>query len=192
VKLERDKYLVEDEYKRILYAARTRPHVHAARDFAMLAAGGLCGLRVSELIGLRPGDLSRVEERPAVIGVWTAKQRGGRRYDEVATPATAALALVKYLRTLRGDAREPWSRLFPLTARQANRLFKRYALLAGLSANYSIHALRHFRGVQLYSETHDINLVREALRHEDIRSTMIYVHTVDHAEKAGAIDVTLD
>lgn len=188
MKLKRDKYLTTDEFKRLLYSARTRPHMHAARDHAMLAVGGLAGLRAVELVGIRVGDLDRIEERPAVVGVWTAKKRGSK-YEDVAVPATAALALLKYVRSLPAAERRPWSRVFPMTTRQANRIFRLYARKAGLSSKYTVHALRHFRGVQLYAETHDIVLVKEALRHDDIRSTQVYVHTVDHAQKVGAIDI---
>lgn len=188
MKLARDKYLVEDEFKRLLYAARVRPHVHAKRDLALLATCGGCGLRDVELVGLRIGDLERIGEKPATIRVRTAKKRGVF-FEDAAAPPSVVAAVTTYLRSLPPEQKRPQDRLFPLTTRQAARIFKHYAKLAGLSARYSIHALRHFRGVHLYAATKDVNLVKETLRHSSLSSTQVYVHTVDQAEKAAAVDV---
>lgn len=189
MKLTRDKYLVDDEFKRLLYQAKNRPHINAKRDLAMLTTGGGCGLRDLELIGLRVGDLDRIDEK--VVRVKTAKRRKVQ-YDDVHVPPSVVAALKQYLRSLPPERKNPWDRLFPLTTRQAGRVFKRYAKLAGLSPRYSIHALRHYRGVAAYAATKDVNFVRESLRHVSLASTMIYVHTVDQAEKASGIDVDFD
>ena len=191
MKLERDKYLVEDEFKRLIYAARTRPHVNSERDYAMLATTGLCGLRDVELIGVRHADLARLNEKPSVVRVRTAKRRKVQ-YDDVAVPPTAVNAIVVYLKTLGPADRRPFDRVFPVSTRQAGRIFKQYAKIAGLNPKYSIHALRHYRGVSLYMAHHDIVLVKEALRHASLASTQIYVHTVDQIEKASAVDVDMD
>lgn len=190
MKLKRDKYLVEEEYKALLGAARLRRHKHAVRDYAMLAVGGLAGLRAKEIAGLRHGDLGRIEERPAFLCVTRAKKRKFVQED-VALPVHAALALLKYVRTLPQTERQPWLRVFPLSTRQIGRLFKTYARRARLNPNYSAHALRHYRGVSLYESTKDINLVKESLGHSDIRYTQVYIHTVEQATRAAAVDVDL-
>lgn len=187
-KLTRDKYLVEEEFKRLLYAARTRPHVHAQRDYTALATCGLTGVRAKELAHLRIEDLSRIEERPAVLRVTRAKKRRFVQED-VGLPVTAALALQKYVRLLSPEERQPWCRVFPLTTRQLGRLFKVYSGLAGLNPRYSIHALRHYRGLKLYAETKDVLLVKESLGHSKLETTMIYVHVVDQFERAASVDV---
>lgn len=187
-KLTRDKYLVDEEFKKLLYAARTRPHVHAQRDYTALVTCGLTGVRAKELAHLRIEDLSRIEERPAVLRVTRAKKRRFVQED-VGLPVTAALALQKYVRLLPPEERQPWSRVFPLTTRQLGRLFKVYSGLAGLNPRYSIHALRHYRGLKLYAETKDVLLVKESLGHSKLETTMIYVHVVDQFERAASVDI---
>lgn len=189
MKLKRDKYLLEDEFKRLLYAARTRPHQNAKRDLAMLAVGGLCGLRAIEIVGIRHGDLDRLDEK--VLRVRTAKRRRAQ-YDDVAAPPNAVAAVKQYARSLPASQRNPWDRLFPLTTRQAGRAFKIYARIAGLNARYSIHSLRHFRGIVAYQSEKDINFARESLRHASLASTQVYVHTVDMLKKGAALDVDAD
>lgn len=189
MKLKREKYLLEDEFKRLLYAARTRPHKNARRDLAMLAVGGLCGLRAIEIIGIRHGDLDRLDEK--VLRVRTAKRRKVQ-YDDVAAPPNVVTVLTQYVRSLPAGQRNPWDRVFDVTTRQAGRAFKIYARIAGLNHRYSIHALRHFRGMQAYEKEKDINFAKETLRHASLASTQTYMHTVDMLKKGSALDVDMD
>ncbi len=55
-----------------------------------------------------------------------------------------------------------------------NRIFNTYAQLAGLSGKLSFHTLRHYRGVKLYSLGKDLVLVKDGLRHKDIKSSQVY------------------
>lgn len=189
MKLKRDKYLLEEEFKRLLYAARTRPHKNAKRDLALLTTGGLCGLRAIEVIGIRHGDLDRLDEK--VLRVRTAKRRKVQ-YDDVAAPPNVVAVLTQYVRSLPASRRNPWDRVFPLTTRQAGRVFKIHARLAGLNSRYSIHSLRHFRGIMAYTKEKDINFAKESLRHASLASTQTYVHTVDMLQKGAALDVDAD
>ncbi len=189
MKLKREKYLLEDEYKRLLYAARTRPHKNAKRDLALLATGGLGGLRAIEIVGFRHGDTDRLDEK--VLRVRTAKRRKVQ-YDDVAAPPNLVAVLKAYIRSLPAAQRQPWERVFPLTTRQAGRIFKIHARIAGLNPRYSIHSLRHFRGIMAYQKEKDINFAKESLRHASLASTQTYVHTVDMLQKGAALDVDMD
>lgn len=200
MKLKRDKYMLEDEFRRLLYAARTRPHVNAPRDLALLATAGLCGLRVGETVSLRLRDCSGLKREPPTIEVRTLKQKSPT-LDEVSVPATAARALKVWVRILTGtsglstvtgqESDDPDRLVFKLSRRRARGLFKHYAHLAGLNSKLSFHSLRHFRGVQLYSAHRDIQLVKESLRHRRISSTEVYVVAVNALERAAKTDVTL-
>lgn len=215
-KLEREKYLTEDEFRRLLQAIRTRvrmtsgggtpfdrrrkgeAHPHMARDYALFATSGLTGIREHELVGFRVGDLRGVvgetrEERPARLRVRRAKKKdprtGGPIWEEIALPETARLALVEYLRTLDPESKEPHSRVFPLSTRQVRTLFKYYARRAGLSAAYSAHALRHTRGMILAAKFKDVKLVQQALGHAKLETAAIYIHTVGLDEKLAGTDI---
>lgn len=190
MRLTREKFFDHEEYKRILYAARTRPHVHAKRDFALFAVAGMSGARVSELLGTRIGDFVLSAE-PPFVRVERRKQRE-RVIHEVSLPPYAAKAMGAYLRSLEVEQREPWRRAFPLTPRQANRLTAMYCKIAGLTMKHSFHAFRHYRGLSLYEETKDLELVREALGHRNLASTQVYVHTLNHMTKSAAVGLPVD
>ena len=96
-KLKRDKYMVEAQFKRLLYAARVRPHVNSVRDYALFAVAGLCGLRVGEAVGIRVSDCAKLKGTPAVLDIRTLKQRSPI-IEEVVVPSTAEWALKRYLK----------------------------------------------------------------------------------------------
>lgn len=198
MKLPRDKYILEEEFRALLNAALVRAHKNAQRDYTLLCLAGLAGLRVIEVTSLLVCDLrlreTRVrcgaEEVYGIIRVRSAKRKakdGGPVYEEVFLPETARAALDRYVRSLPTKERQSWSRVFPLTTRACESLFKRYCALARLNPKYSFHALRHFRGLTVYEATKDIQLTREALRHAKIATTEIYVHTAD-LSRAAAVD----
>jgi len=61
-------------------------------------------------------------------------------------------------------------------SRTAQYIFAKYASEAGLSRYYSFHSLRHGRGVRVYEATKDLKAVMDALRHDSIATSEIYVH----------------
>jgi integrase len=220
MKLDRDKFMSEEELKRLLAAVRSRvrksdgghsflssgkrrgkgdPHPNMWRDYAVLATSALTGIREIELVGFRVGDLRGVvgetqEERPARVRVRRAKKRDPTTgqlgvEEDVIIPDTARKALVTYLSTLPAEERRPWSRVFPITTKQAQRIFKFYAKRAGLNQAYSMHALRHTRGTELYRKHRDLKLVQTALGHANLETTSIYMHTVEVDEKLAATDI---
>ena len=218
-KLPRDKYLTEPELRQLLAAAKARirawdggarfapdgsvrrrgtPHPNAARDYALLATAALTGLRGVELVGLRVGDLRGVigptrDERPARTKVLRAKRRDAAGLkgipDEIVIPASARLALQDYLKPLPVEQKRPWSRVFPISVKRAQEVFKFYAARAGLNPAYSLHALRHTRGTMLYEQHRDLKLVQSALGHARLETTAIYMHTVDLERKLEETDL---
>jgi site-specific recombinase XerD len=188
-RLTRDKYLTRDEVKRLLYAARTRPHVHAARDLALLAVYACAGVRASEALALRVGDVvvGSSAADPSLLRVLRLKKRA-RVVEEVGLPATAVRAVQAYLRTLAPADRAPDQPLFRMTRQNAWSLVKRYVRLAGLNPRYTTHSLRHARGTILYEETRDPLVVQRELGHARLDTTLIYVHVVDGTRRAAAVD----
>jgi len=188
-KLTRDKWLSEPEFKRLAYAARTRPHHNATRDYALLMTAGLGGLRCCEVLGLRGRDCKGITQRPnPLLRVKSAKKRR-KVYEEIALPRTAAEALRAWI--VEGEIKAD-DRPFPIGDSRARKLFKHYLGLAGLPLVYSFHSLRHFRGVMLYDRTRDVQLVKEALRHERITNTERYVHAVDSIERQAEADIDIE
>jgi site-specific recombinase XerD len=61
-----------------------------------------------------------------------------------------------------------------LTTRQVARRLAQWVGNAGIRRSASPHSLRHSFAARLYARTHDILLVKEALRHRSIASTLVY------------------
>ncbi len=74
---------------------------------------------------------------------------------------------------LFGMARMPQT---PASDWTLERIFATYAANAGLGNEYSFHALRHGRGMQLWQQFHDLKLIQSMLRHKDIAAAQIYAH----------------
>lgn len=61
-----------------------------------------------------------------------------------------------------------------LSSRQIQRRFTGWIDKAGIQRTASVHSLRHTMGSMLYRRTGDVFLVKEALRHRSIVSTLAY------------------
>jgi integrase/recombinase XerD len=61
-----------------------------------------------------------------------------------------------------------------MTRRHAERRFRVWVEKAGIRRRASPHSLRHTFATRLYARTADVLLVREALLHKSITSTLIY------------------
>jgi integrase/recombinase XerD len=195
--LTKEKYLTEEQFTRLLRAARERKHPNAVRDHAMLAVGGLCGLRSIELLSIRFCDLHLTDDKP-YVSIQRAKKMekgpdGKRRkkehWQDVPVPATAKRAMLAWVRTHDKKARASKRRVFPILTRTFRDVFKTYLKRANLSPRFGTHSLRHFRGMQLYTKHKDVNLVKSLLGHSDLASTQVYVHTVDAMEKGLETDL---
>lgn len=76
----------------------------------------------------------------------------------------------------------------PLSPRTMHSIFITHAAAAGLGPEYSWHALRHGRGLAVWSAFRDVKKVQEFLRHKHISASERYVH-LDPAEKRSMADV---
>lgn len=151
------------------------------RDHAMLELAYGCGLRVSELVGMRLGQVNLTERVVIVLG------KGGK--ERVVPIGKAAIrALKSYLaaraeeaarlpRAARPDAALFISRLGRAMTRQG--FFK---ALKGWAAGeprlrwVSPHTLRHCFATHLLEGGADLRAVQEMLGHSDISTTQIYTH----------------
>ncbi len=170
------KSLTETEVETLLKA----PDIGTAlglRDKAMLEILYASGLRVSELIHLQTGQINlrqgvvRVlgkgsKERLVPLGEesseWLARYQHSARNELLGSKISDALFLTK-----RGKA----------MSRQAFwYLFKRYAVVAGISKTISPHILRHAFATHLLNHGADLRVVQMLLGHSDISTTQIYTH----------------
>jgi integrase/recombinase XerD len=159
------------------------------RDRAMLSLAYSAGLRVSELIALRLGD---VDFRRGVIAAFGKGQK--RRLVPLGEVALAHLEEYRSALCAPGPSRLSESGLLfpsprgrPLTRQAFWKIVKRYALRAGLPDAVHPHRLRHSFATHLLSGGADLRSVQAMLGHADVSTTEIYTHvTRDHIRRAHA------
>jgi integrase/recombinase XerD len=149
----------------------------AWRDRAMLEIIYATGLRVSELVALKLGDLQMD------VGYLTAF--GKRSKQRIVPLGEAAIsALRDYLQHGRpGLDKERGSQYLFLNRSGAGltrqgfwKIIKRRALEAGIKQSITPHTMRHSFATHLLENGADLRSVQAMLGHADISTTQIYTH----------------
>jgi len=181
---ERDKYLVKEEFSRLVAWAERQD----TRLALFVFMGGAAGLRISEARTMPWKAFDRLEAE-GLISVKCLKKRKEMNVDLALGPKSRLRAL-KYMKALRkpGDVWAfPGRAGKPLSIRQATKWFKKAALGAGLNPNYSYHALRHYRGISSWDANRDIKTVAGLLRHAKEETSYKYMH-MSQGEKHKAVE----
>ncbi|HEV2621524.1 MAG TPA: tyrosine recombinase XerC [Frateuria sp.] len=144
----------------------------ALRDRAMLELFYSSGLRLSELCGLRWGDLQLDEGEVRVLG------KGAKtRIVPVGSHAVAALRALS-----QAEGAAPAAPVFrgragaPISPRTVQARLKALALAQGLPKRVHPHLLRHTFASHMLESSGDLRAVQELLGHADIATTQIYTH----------------
>jgi integrase/recombinase XerD len=147
------------------------------RDKAMLETLYASGLRVSELVSLRLGQVSQDMGVARVVG------KGSK--ERLVPLGEEALAWIgRYVKEarpalLRGRASDDLfvtARGAAMTRQMFWHLLRRHALTAGLKKPISPHTLRHAFATHLLNHGADLRVVQLLLGHSDISTTQIYTH----------------
>jgi integrase/recombinase XerD len=169
------KFLTVDEVARLVLQPDERD-LHGLRDRAMLEVLYAAGLRVSELIQLRPGDINLDD------GYVICRGKGGKE-RVVPLGKTAAALTRRYLQDARSRLqKKPAEALFlsrrgdPFTRQGVWKMLRDYARKAGLEAKISPHVLRHSFATHLLERGADLRSVQLMLGHSQITTTQIYTH----------------
>jgi integrase/recombinase XerD len=170
------KSISEPDVERLL-AVPDVDTVAGLRDRAMLETLYATGLRVSELVGLRIGQMSLDAGVVRVFGK-------GSKERMVPLGEEAVVWIGRYLATARpallsgGTADEVF-----VTARGAGMtrqafwyLIKRHAARVRADWALSPHSLRHAFATHLLNHGADLRVVQMLLGHADISTTQIYTH----------------
>jgi len=150
------------------------------RDRAMLELMYGCGLRVSELVGLRLDDFQLNGELLKVRGKG-GKQRlvpvGGYARDAIARYLSDVRPQLVRDRLRAGDALFLSIKLGrPLTRQGFWKIMQGYVQAAGLKMRVTPHTLRHSFATHLLEGGAGLREVQELLGHASIDTTMIYTH----------------
>ena len=147
------------------------------RDRAMLEVLYATGLRVSELVGLQPDQLSVAQGLVRVTG------KGGK--ERLVPLGDEA---VDWVRRFLAGARpqllggQPCDALFPtrrgggMTRQAFWYRVKKHALQAGVGQSLSPHTLRHAFATHLVNHGADLRVVQLLLGHSSLSTTQIYTH----------------
>jgi len=146
------------------------------RDRALLELLYACGLRASEVLGLRVEDVNFTAGYVIVTGK-------GNRQRLVPAGARALDWVRRYLTTIRPrHVRRDCPALFlnpagrALSRQSLWNVIRRAARRAGLRAAVSPHTLRHSFASHLLERGADLRSVQAMLGHVDISTTQIYTH----------------
>jgi len=175
------RYLSVEEIDRLI----AQPKVETARglrDRALIELLYATGMRVSELVGLRPGDVNL----EACYLTCTGK---GDKQRIVPIGDAAADWVRRYLRESRPILLRNRSspRMF-VNARGGGtgltrvgfwKILKLYALQAGLTRHLSPHTLRHSFATHLLERGADLRAIQMMLGHADLSTTQIYTHVLE-------------
>jgi len=155
------------------------------RDVAVLETIYSCGLRVSELCGLRVDDINFSEQIIRVRGK-------GKKERLVPVGAPALQAIEKYWSVLleppvgaQSVFRADTTKAAPLSPLQLARRLKNYLAIAGLDPALTPHKLRHSYATHLLDAGADLRSVQELLGHAHLITTQVYTHvTTERLKKA--------
>ena len=156
------------------------------RDRALLEVLYGCGLRVSEVVGLKISNIYIEEGFVSVIGK-------GDKQRLVPLGEMAADAVSRYMEC-RGepDSQEYSDILFlnrfgrSLSRISVFNMVKRQAVAAGIRKEISPHTFRHSFATHLIENGADLRVVQDMLGHESILTTEIYTH-IDSSTWQSAI-----
>jgi integrase/recombinase XerD len=159
-----------DEVARLIAAARNLKH-----QTALSVAYG-SGLRVSEVIALKVGD---IDSQRMTLRI---EQGKGRKDRYAMLPPLLLERLRTWWRVARAQGKMldgGW--LFPglnpiesLSTRQLNRAIHAAALAAGIDKRVSMHTLRHSFATHLLEQKVDIRVIQVLLGHKKLETTALY------------------
>jgi integrase/recombinase XerD len=174
------KFLSVEEVDQLL-AAPDVSEPRGLRDRALIEVLYATGLRVSELVNLKPQDIN-VES-----GYLTTTGKG-RKQRLVPLGDEAALWVTRYLKDARPALlkKRASPRLF-VNARGGTgltrvgfwKILKAHGQRAGIAKSLSPHVLRHSFATHLLDRGADLRAIQMMLGHADLSTTQIYTHILD-------------
>ncbi len=155
--------LSKDEVFKLINSAETR------KSRLILSLLYSSGLRVSELVNLKPQDINFSENTGWVRGGKGSKDRmfilsNNLRED-----------LQEYMKK-RNDAKYLFSQIEPLTTRNVQKIVKHVRTRADIQKKVTPHTLRHSFATHLLENGTDIRMIQALLGHSSLNTTQIYTH----------------
>ena len=179
------KYLTLDESLHLLESIEGKDR---ERDYCIITILLNCGIRLSELVGIKLSDIR--DDTLTVLGK-------GNKERMVYLNSACLNAIAEYLAVRPEppkDADKPYLLVSsrtraPLTPRRVEQIVETHLKAAGLGGRgYSPHKLRHTAATLMYQYGGvDIRVLKEILGHVNLGTTEIYTH-VSNDQIANAAD----
>jgi integrase/recombinase XerD len=176
--------LTEQDVERLLAAPDVSKSI-GMRDRAMLEVLYACGLRVSELTGLRMSEINLRQGVVRIVG------KGGKE-RLVPLGEEAINWLNRYFseardellkKNLAQDVVFPSNRGSFMTRQTFWHRLREHSRKAGIVKKLSPHTLRHAFATHLLNHGADLRVVQLLLGHSDLSTTQIYTHIAQHRMK---------
>jgi integrase/recombinase XerD len=150
------------------------------RDKAMIELLYATGMRVSELVAVRPNDLHLDEGYLTCVGK-------GDKERIVPLGQEAGAWVRRYQQDARSALARPGSPWLFVNARDGGplsrvgfwKVLKEYGIKAGIRADLSPHVLRHSFATHLLERGADLRSIQMMLGHADLSTTQIYTHVLE-------------
>ncbi len=170
-------------------AAINRATLVGKRDYAVLVVGLQTGRRLSELAGVRFGDMSFSGERLTVL--WR-RCKGGKMMSDT-LPSAVTRAVGEYLRAIYGDAVEVppdapvWVSLARNTSRGKALSIQSVAdICAKRLGTSKVHALRHTFARAMEDAGAKVSEIQARLGHDSLATTGRYLAALHRADNPHA------
>ncbi len=154
--------LTKEEVKKLLNCADTK------KSRLIISLIYSSGLRVSEIVNLRPQDLNFEESSG-----WVRKGKGSKDRFFILSESLSS-ELKEYLK--KKSNKYVFSKEKPLTTRNIQKIVKKVREKSGINKKITPHTLRHSYATHLLENGTDIRLIQSLLGHSSLNTTQIYTH----------------
>jgi integrase/recombinase XerD len=162
--------LNKEEVKNLIGAAKTKKSELLIK---MLYASGL---RVSELVNMKKGDLELAQKTG-----WVRKGKGAKD-RMIILSENLVEEFQKYLPVITSEFVFV-GRKGPLSVRNVQKIISKTAKRAGITKKVTPHTLRHSFATHLLEDGTDIRVIQELLGHSNLQTTQIYTQISSEQKK---------
>jgi len=175
--------VLEPEEAQSLLSIPNKRYITGIRNKAILALMLNLGLRVSEVVNLKPGDLNLTKRKLRIVN-----GKGGVDRDLIIPVYTSEILKEwkkakpknsKYFFTTIKDKKQgnrfDSSKGSQLSVRYIQFMVKRYGKRTGINKDITPHTLRHTFATDFIRQGQNVMKLKKILGHSDISTTQIYV-----------------
>lgn len=176
------KFLTQEQVLNLFNVAQSDDTLTGQRNSTMIALMYVCGVRVSELVGLTSSNINFTD------GLLHVSGKGGKERI-IPLPESMIEKLQLYLlnvqpylfkdKIITSDILFPIlyaDKVKPMTRQGFWAILKQVVTQSGLPASISPHVLRHSIATHLLKKGANLRLLQMALGHEQLQTVQVYTH----------------